>query len=86
VPTARSPRVRRHGCRLLLREQRGGRGAGAGFNLNLPLPAGTKDAGWLDAVGALGLQTLLVQGGGYAVDALGTNLLALLDGFRGARR
>ena len=37
-------------------------------------------------VGALGLQTLLVQEGGYAVDALGTNLLAFLDGFRGARR
>ena len=109
-----------------------GRGAGAGFNLNLPLPAGTTDAGWLDAVargatavrrfepaalvvslgfdaferdpsallsvsteafracgrtvGALGLPTLLVQEGGYAVDALGANLLAFLDGFGRARR
>ncbi|MEI7447411.1 MAG: histone deacetylase family protein, partial [Burkholderiales bacterium] len=38
------------------------------------------------SVGALGLPTLLVQEGGYAVDALGTNLLAFLDGFGSARR
>jgi len=37
-------------------------------------------------VGALGLQTLLAQEGGYALDALGTNLLAFLDGFGDARR
>ena len=37
-------------------------------------------------VGALGLQSLLAQEGGYALDALGTNLLAFLDGFGDARR
>jgi acetoin utilization deacetylase AcuC-like enzyme len=33
-----------------------------------------------------GLPTVLVQEGGYALDALGTNLLAFLDGFGDARR
>jgi len=33
------------------------------------------------AIGALGLSTLLIQEGGYAVDALGQNLRAFLDGF-----
>ncbi|MFO0236365.1 MAG: histone deacetylase family protein [Burkholderiales bacterium] len=37
------------------------------------------------AIGALGVPTLLVQEGGYAVDDLGTNLAAFLDGFAGAR-
>ncbi|MFM1990132.1 MAG: acetylpolyamine amidohydrolase [Pseudomonadota bacterium] len=36
-------------------------------------------------VGALGLPTLLVQEGGYAVDALGANLLAFLEGFGRSR-
>jgi acetoin utilization deacetylase AcuC-like enzyme len=38
------------------------------------------------AIGALGLPTLLVQEGGYAIGALGTNLVAFLDGFGRARR
>jgi acetoin utilization deacetylase AcuC-like enzyme len=37
-------------------------------------------------IGALGLPTLLVQEGGYAVDALGANLTAFLAGFGSARR
>ena len=37
------------------------------------------------AIGALGLPTLLVQEGGYAVDELGANLVAFLDGFGSAR-
>ena len=38
------------------------------------------------AIGALGLPTLLVQEGGYVIEALGTNLVAFLDGFDRARR
>ena len=36
-------------------------------------------------LGALGLPTVLVQEGGYAVEALGANLTAFLDGFRETR-
>ena len=42
-------------------------------------------AGAGQRIGAAGLPTLLVQEGGYAVDALGRNLLAFLDAFQAAR-
>ena len=42
-------------------------------------------AGAGQRIGAAGLPTLLVQEGGYAVDALGRNLRAFLDAFQAAR-
>ena len=36
------------------------------------------------AVRDLGLATVVIQEGGYAVDALGANVISLLDGLRGA--
>jgi hypothetical protein len=35
-------------------------------------------------IGALGMPMVVLQEGGYAVDALGANTLALLTGLRGA--
>ncbi|HWK43075.1 MAG TPA: hypothetical protein VNT30_00035 [Stellaceae bacterium] len=36
-------------------------------------------------IGALGLPTVLIQEGGYAVDALGRNLSSFLAGFLSTR-
>jgi acetoin utilization deacetylase AcuC-like enzyme len=59
-----------------------GEGDGAGATLNLPLPRGTGFHAFGQALAAaLGLPTLIVMEGGYAVDALGENVAAFLSGF-----
>jgi acetoin utilization deacetylase AcuC-like enzyme len=75
-----------------------GAGPGRGATRNLPLPDGTGDDGYLAALTAaaevvagfdaavlvvsLGLSALLVQEGGYALDAIGACAVATLAGFQ----
>jgi len=82
VDTALS-RVRRHGPAALV--------VSLGFDAfeadpSALLSVGTDGFGACGrAIGTLGLPTVLVQEGGYAVDALGRNLMSFLRGFTDAR-